>query len=98
MAFLLSRFFEIANLPVFDIWKLYRRSCSSAACFNSIMPVVDKANAFDCCVIDNVKPLLNGCISCNGQIAIYGSVTVNGRLTGVNCDVLRGCDDNIAVR
>ena len=25
-------------------------------------------------------------------------VTVNGRLTGVNCDVLRGCDDNIAVR
>lgn len=81
---------------LFDI--SFRHSCIAVSSFYISVNVVGKANTFDCRIVDNIKPLLHGCVTCNGQIAIYGSVTVNGRLTGVNCDVLRGCDDNIAVR
>lgn len=95
--FAISFFWDI-KFTRFWCFALFRSASITIAAFNIAVNVVGKANTFDCRIVDNVKPLLNGCVSCNGQIAIYGSVTIYGSLICVNCDVLRGCYHNIAVR
>ena len=98
MAFFAISFFWDIKFTPFWCFALFRCASITIAAFNISVNVVGKANTFDCRIVDNIKPLLHGCVTCNGQIAIYGSVTIYGSLICVNCDVLRGCDDNIAVR